>query len=183
MSTGVRDQLKSMLQTQPREGGFTATLTVDASLSIFPDHFASRPILPGVCMIQAVLIAAAEASGAAELRLSALKTAKMTAPVRPGDVVSIDATLTPTTEGKTTILAKLTCRDQRCAEFSMTALPLPSGERAGVRGEAIQVDGSSLAQKFVSAGHSANQASFSTALPPHPSPLPSGAREPERARS
>ena len=122
MTTGVRDQLQSMLHTEPRDGGFTATLRVDASLSIFPDHFATGPILPGVCMIQAVLIAAASTLGVRELRLAALKTAKMTAPVRPGDVVTIDGAITPATDNKSTVRAKLHCKDQKCAEFSMTAL-------------------------------------------------------------
>lgn len=182
MITGVREQLTSMLQTQPRKGGFTATLTVDASLSIFPDHFASGPILPGVCMIQAVLIAAANASGVKEFRLSSLKTAKMTAPVRPGDVVSIDGTLASLAEGKTMIRAKLTCRDQRCAEFSMTALPLPGGEGAGVRGE-TSTDGRRSLAKSALGGLLQSNPSDTARLPPEPSPLPSGEREPEGAQS
>ena len=120
----VREQLRGMLTLQPNTDGLSATLNVSANLCILPDHFSSGPILPGVCMIQAVLLAIAEQRHMRELQLSTLKTAKMMAPVRPGDVVTIEATLSPLEDGRLAIKAKLFCHEQRCAEFSFTARPL-----------------------------------------------------------
>ena len=140
MSNRIREQLKTMLQTQPREGGFTATLTVAASLSILIDHFEGQPLLPGMCMVQAVLIAAAMAMNQPDLHLRTLKNAKLMAPTPPGSVVLIDATVTPHEDGGFAIKAKMTCNGARCAEFSLIAsLPLPGGERVGVRGETRSV--------------------------------------------
>ena len=181
MSNRIREQLKTMLQTQPREGGFTATLTVAASLSILVDHFEGQPLLPGMCMVQAVLIAAATAMNLSELHLRTLKNAKLMAPTPPGSVVLIDASIALHDDGNFAIKAKMTCNGTRCAEISLIAsLPLPGGERAGVRGETLTDDGRSFAQQT---RETVSQSTFTDAprLAPHPNPLPSGAREPEGA--
>jgi 3-hydroxymyristoyl/3-hydroxydecanoyl-(acyl carrier protein) dehydratase len=60
----IREQIRSMLRVTPREGGFRAVFQVSADLQILPDHFRDAPLLPGVCMVQAVLLAWAEAAGA-----------------------------------------------------------------------------------------------------------------------
>jgi 3-hydroxymyristoyl/3-hydroxydecanoyl-(acyl carrier protein) dehydratase len=117
----VRRQIQSMLRTEPRDGGFQAVLKFDGNLSILPDHFPNLPILPGICMLQAVLIAAAEARGVAELRVRHLKNSKLLQPVRPGDELRIDADMSDAPDGDILLKAKLWSADQKRAEFSLIA--------------------------------------------------------------
>src|SRR2546430_778798 len=53
----IRRQIQSMLRVEPRAGGFRARFTVGPDLAILPDHFRDSAILPGVCMVQAELLA------------------------------------------------------------------------------------------------------------------------------
>jgi 3-hydroxymyristoyl/3-hydroxydecanoyl-(acyl carrier protein) dehydratase len=117
----LRKQIQSMLTLHQREGGFGATLNVEGRLSILPDHFAEQPILPGICMVQAVLLAGAESVGLEELCVRELKTLKLMRPVLPGNTVCIDASMTPREGEEFAIKAKLTTDGQRCAEVSMVA--------------------------------------------------------------
>jgi 3-hydroxymyristoyl/3-hydroxydecanoyl-(acyl carrier protein) dehydratase len=121
----LRRQIRSMLQVEPREGGFTAAFKVGADLAILCDHFRDAPILPGVCMVQAVLLAAANALGLPDLTMRVLKNAKITRPVRPGDQVQISGEMTTSPQGDITIKASFTTESgQRCADFSIIARPL-----------------------------------------------------------
>jgi 3-hydroxymyristoyl/3-hydroxydecanoyl-(acyl carrier protein) dehydratase len=117
----VRRQIQSMLRTEPRDGGFRAVLKFDGNLSILPDHFPNLPILPGICMLQAVLIAAAQACGVAELRIRHLKNSKLLQPVRPGDELLIDGDISAAADGDILLKAKLWSADQKRAEFNLVA--------------------------------------------------------------
>ncbi len=117
----LRQQIRSMLRVENREAGFHAVLKVDRSLSVLDDHFPNHPILPGICMIQAVLLAAARRQGVDELHVRSMRNAKLMLPVRPGDEMVIDAQMTPAPDGTVAIKAKLTLAEKRCAEFSLVA--------------------------------------------------------------
>jgi 3-hydroxyacyl-[acyl-carrier-protein] dehydratase len=117
----LRQQIRSMLQVEDRDDGFRAILSVEPSLSILPDHFPGHPILPGICMLQAVLLAGAARQKVADLHVRKLKNAKMMQPVRPGQQLVIDAQMSPAEDGQFAIKAKLTVDDRRCAEFSLLA--------------------------------------------------------------
>ncbi len=126
----LREQIRSMVRVEPREGGFRAVLTVDPSLSVLPDHFPGQPILPGMCMVQAVLVAAAAARGVRDLRLTLLKNAKFMHPVVPGDQVVIDGIMDARPDGIESIKAKLAMGAQAVAELSLQARPTEErGER------------------------------------------------------
>ena len=127
----LRREIGYMLSVEKREGGFGAVLTVDANLPVFPDHFPDEPILPGICLVQAVLLAGAIQEGVEELRIRTLKNLKFMQPVRPGQRVSIDAQITAVGEGDFAIKAKLSVVDRRCAELSLVASPVVAlkGER------------------------------------------------------
>jgi 3-hydroxymyristoyl/3-hydroxydecanoyl-(acyl carrier protein) dehydratase len=117
----VRQQIRSMLQTEPRDGGFRAVLKFDGNLSILSDHFPNQPILPGICMLQAVLIAGAEARGVGELHIRHLKNSKLLQPVLPGDELQIDADMSANPDGDILLKARLSSANQKRAEFSMIA--------------------------------------------------------------
>jgi 3-hydroxymyristoyl/3-hydroxydecanoyl-(acyl carrier protein) dehydratase len=117
----LRSEIGRMLTIEQRPGGFGAVLEVDPNLSVLPDHFRDGPILPGICLVQAVLVAAAARQGVDQLRIKNLKTLKLTQPVRPGQRVQIDAEMTPASNGDFVIKAKLSVQERRCAEISLLA--------------------------------------------------------------
>ena len=125
----LRNQIAGMLTIQRRDGGFTADLVVDEKLPVFPDHFPDQPILPGICLVQAVLHAAAVYQGAADMRIRLLKNLKFMQPVRPGQTVNVDAQISPLPDGDFAIKARLSVEDRRCAEVSLVASAekLPGG--------------------------------------------------------
>lgn len=122
----LRTKIGKMLKLERREGGFGAVLAVDGKLPIFPDHFPDQAILPGICLVQAVLLAGAASQGLEELRIRVLKNLKFMQPVRPGQSVSINAQMTPVGDGDFAIKAKLSVEDKRCAEVSLVAWPAPA---------------------------------------------------------
>jgi 3-hydroxymyristoyl/3-hydroxydecanoyl-(acyl carrier protein) dehydratase len=124
----LREQIRSMVRVEPREGGFRAVLTVDPKLSVLPDHFPARAILPGMCMVQAVLVAAAAARGVRDLRLTLLKNAKFMHPVVPGDQVVIEGRMEARPDGTEAIKAKLSMDERAVAEFSLQARRPEEGE-------------------------------------------------------
>jgi 3-hydroxymyristoyl/3-hydroxydecanoyl-(acyl carrier protein) dehydratase len=126
----LRKEISEMLQIDARDGGFTATLNVDAALSVLPDHFRDQPILPGICLVQAVLLAAAQRQGVEELRIRTLKNMKLMQPIRPGDRVNIDADITDAPDGALAIKTRLTMADRKCAEISLIAGPAETGKAA-----------------------------------------------------
>lgn len=110
-----------MLRVEPRDAGFRAVLDVGADLLVLPDHFPGNPILPGICMVQAILVAGAMIRGVNDLRLVRLKNAKMMQPIQPGDKVMIESDTTDTGEGEIHLKAKLVVAGQKRAEFSLIA--------------------------------------------------------------
>lgn len=117
----LRKQIQSMVRVEPCEGGFCAVLTVDPALLVLPDHFPTQPILPGICMVQAVLLAAAAARGLPDLRMTLLKNAKFMRPVEPGDSVAMNGRIESKPGGVLAVKAKLQCRSQAVAEISLEA--------------------------------------------------------------
>lgn len=124
----IRRQLQSMLQVETRAAGFRARFTVGPELAVLPDHFRDYAILPGVCMVQAVLLAGAAAENVPDLRLKVLKNAKMMRPVRPGDEVVIEGDITRRADGDLAIKATVTGGGRRLAEFSLMARPAMAAE-------------------------------------------------------
>jgi len=127
----LRGEIRDMLQVEERQGGFGAVLEVDAKLGVFPDHFRDGPILPGICLVHAVLLAGAQTRGVDELRIRVLKNLKLTQPVRPGQRVKIEAEMTPAGGNELAIKAKLSVGDRRCAEVSLVAFSAASEGAAG----------------------------------------------------
>jgi len=128
----VRLQICSMLTPQPAPTGFRALLKVDPGFMLFPDHFPGQPVLPGICLVQAVLLAGETWLGGAALRLETLKSAKFLGIVQPGDEVVIEGSATRHDDGSVRIKADLSSRGKRIAQISMTARQALSAYRQAV---------------------------------------------------
>jgi 3-hydroxyacyl-[acyl-carrier-protein] dehydratase len=115
------EQIRAMLKTEPREGGFQSVFQVDKDFALFPDHFPHLPILPGICIAQAVLMSAAQSLDVPVLRLRVLKRAKLMQPIRPGDEIEINADMARLEDGTYSVKATLTSKGTRCAEISLIA--------------------------------------------------------------
>ena len=119
--TPVRLQIRSMLTLHPGPTGFRALLKVDPGFMLFPDHFPGRPVLPGICLVQAVLLAGEAWLVGTALRLGTLKSAKFLGIVQPGDEVVIEGIATHHDDGSVWIKADLSSRGKRIAQISLTA--------------------------------------------------------------
>jgi 3-hydroxymyristoyl/3-hydroxydecanoyl-(acyl carrier protein) dehydratase len=117
----MREQIRCLLRVESRDGGFRALLHVDPQLAVLSDHFQGFPLLPGICMIQAVVLAGAIRQRVPDLRVRSLKYAKFTQPVRPGEQLVIEADMSASAAGEFTIKASLSVADRRCAEISLVA--------------------------------------------------------------
>ena len=104
---------------------------VDPNLSVFPDHFRDFQLVPGVCLMQAVVIASAKAMGSEDFRVRSMKSAKMTQPVLPGDKIVIQGEMTPNGEGDYLIKATLTRGSSAVAEFVLLAGGVDAGADVG----------------------------------------------------
>lgn len=81
----MRGQLRdAMTAVQAADGEFAATFALPSDFVGFQGHFPGNPVMPGVCMVAAVLLAIEPAVGAA-VRMARLKSAKFFSPIAPGD--------------------------------------------------------------------------------------------------
>ena len=117
----VAQQLRSMLRHTPVDGGFRITLHIDASLNILGDHFRDAPILPGICLVRAVLLGLAGCRSGVTPRLRELRYAKFLRAVAPGDQVDIDAQMTDLPDGTVSVKAKATIEGSPAAQMSLVA--------------------------------------------------------------
>jgi hypothetical protein len=87
------EAVKAALRGAPErdaEGVFTARFVFEASFPAFQGHFPGDPVLPGIVQLMAgACLAGAWFGHIPEVR--AARNAKFTAPVRPGDVLTLRA--------------------------------------------------------------------------------------------
>lgn len=119
----IRRQVDQALVVEAMDQGYRATFTVEANLSVLPDHFAATPVLPGVCLTQAVLLGGARQLGCGQLRLHQLKVAKFFHIAQPGDTVAIEAKWLDAEAPCRMIKASVTCNDKRLAQFTLIVEP------------------------------------------------------------
>lgn len=117
----VRRQIGTTLSTETTPTGFRARFRIDPDFLLFPDHFPGFPVLPGVCLIQAVLLAGETWGGGRELHLATLKSAKFLGAVRPGDEVVIEGAAARHADGSVQIKADLSRAAERVARVSLSA--------------------------------------------------------------
>ncbi len=73
-----------------RESVVAAEFCLTPDFAGFQGHFDGRPILPGICIMEAVLIAADEALDGRRLRIREIKSAKFFSPVMPDMAVRME---------------------------------------------------------------------------------------------
>ena len=84
----------------------------------FQGHFPDNPVLPGVCMIQAALVALA-ACTSGRINLTRIVSAKWFAPVKPGEELSFVIRETAGGEGSAVVKARIACGGKRVAELTL----------------------------------------------------------------
>jgi len=117
----VRQQLLDALSinaSATRNHEITADLTLNEDFIGFQGHFPGQPVLPGVCMIAAVLAAVQRSTGQ-KLVIKNIKLAKFFSPVLPYDAVTMDITMNPV-ESATSIRAWLSIDDRKVAHISLS---------------------------------------------------------------
>jgi len=117
----VRIQIRSMLTPLPASTGFRALFKVDPGFMLFPDHFPGRPVMPGICLVQAVLLAGEAWLGGTMLQLETLRNAKFLGIVQPGDEVVIEGSVSRHDDRWVLIEADLRSGGKRIAQISLTA--------------------------------------------------------------
>ena len=84
----MKQEMQSYIRANLAEKeSFTAEFCFPASFSGFKGHFPGQPILPSVCLIQAVLVATQQATGR-NLELSEIVLSKFFAVTRPDQKLS-----------------------------------------------------------------------------------------------
>lgn len=95
------------------ESCFSARCAFPESFTGFDGHFPDNPVLPGVCLIQAVLAAAEKATGRT-IKLKEIVLAKFMNAVGPDESVDLACTRT-----ENTVRAKLSRGEDRVAEIRL----------------------------------------------------------------
>ena len=105
----IRDQLRRVMSVScdPALRSFSATLKPDATFPGFSGHFPGQPVLPGVCLIQAVAAATETATGRS-LKIGSIDVAKFFRPVRPEESVTIEGRLSDPVDGPIKVKAAAT---------------------------------------------------------------------------
>ncbi len=102
-------------------GSCQARLTFPPDFVGFQGHFPGNPVLPGVCLIEAVLGVLETAHGRA-WRLRTVTSAKFREPVRPGQTLEIDCS-SSSEGGGIKVRAQISCVGTRVAEIVLHVTP------------------------------------------------------------
>ncbi len=96
-------------------GSCRAQLAFPADFVGFQGHFPGNPILPGVCLVEAVL-GVLESAYSKSFTLKKIASAKFREPVKPGQPIQIDCTSSADARGLK-VSARVSCAAGRVAEL------------------------------------------------------------------
>lgn len=113
----IRKEIRDALSVAPYPDGegFDAEFMLNGDFTGFEGHFPGNPILPGIYLVTACLLAAGEALGSS-VKMSRLKSAKFFSPVAPGEKVAIKASFEQR-EAEKMMKAQLSCDERRVAQI------------------------------------------------------------------
>jgi 3-hydroxymyristoyl/3-hydroxydecanoyl-(acyl carrier protein) dehydratase len=111
-------------------GDSSAVFSFSPEFSGFKGHFPGNPVLPGVCLIQAVLVLLAEQKRT-PVTLKRIVSAKWFAPVKPGAELLIACHERKDALVETAVRAHVTCGGTKVADLSLLVICGAGGEGAG----------------------------------------------------
>lgn len=104
--------------------GWQAQLTFPPDFAGFQGHFPGQPVVPGVCLIEAVTQVAARRRNA-PLRITTIANAKFYRPVGPDQVIDLHAEFQER-DGGEEVRAKLTCAEAPVADIVLRLAAPPT---------------------------------------------------------
>ena len=107
-----------MLRPPGRDGERTALFRFAADFPGFRGHFPANPVLPGICLVQAFVVAAESRRGF-PLRLHRIRSARFVAPAGPGDVIDVAWEEHELGGGQVALSGRATRAGERVAEASL----------------------------------------------------------------
>ena len=99
-------------------GSFKVTIELNDKHKIFKGHFPGKPVLPGICKIQTVLVLC-EKHRSAPVRLHEVIMGKFFTPVEGGDELSFDCSEVPCDGGRFRVRAHVSRGDERIARIDL----------------------------------------------------------------
>lgn len=113
------------------QGNLSARFVFPGDFLGFQGHFPDNPVLPGVCMVQAVMVMAGKWAGTpGELR--SLVLAKWFAPTGPGAELDFLVRVSPNGDNGAKLKTKITCGDNKVAELILAVQGLKSARVGGL---------------------------------------------------
>jgi len=103
------------------QGDFSALFIFPAGFSGFTGHFPGKPVLPGVCMVQAVLVML-DARRRIPVTLKCIVSAKWLAPVKPEAELRFVCSEKQNSLRETTVKARITCDGEKVAELTLLVI-------------------------------------------------------------
>jgi 3-hydroxymyristoyl/3-hydroxydecanoyl-(acyl carrier protein) dehydratase len=107
-----------MLRSPVRDGGLTASFRFAADFPGFRGHFPGNPVLPGICLLQAFVVAAESRRGL-RAQLRRIRSARFVAPAGPGDVIDVAWTERELGSDRFVLSGRATRAGERVAEASL----------------------------------------------------------------
>lgn len=106
----IREEIRLCMSdaTRTGDGCFRARFRFPADFTAFQGHFPGRPVLPGLCLIQAALVAC-ESGRREKARLREIVSVKFFAPIAPETDVFLDGVESPLEQAECSV--KATVRD------------------------------------------------------------------------
>lgn len=104
--------------TSEDDGHWTARFVFSPAFAGFRGHFPGRPVLPGVCMVQAVTTALAMRRKS-PVRLQRIASAKWFAPAGPGVELRFDCQERRDASGAWSVRARITSGETKIADLAL----------------------------------------------------------------
>jgi 3-hydroxyacyl-[acyl-carrier-protein] dehydratase len=126
--TGVRPLRALDRVLDLTDQSITTSLEIQEAAPFFAGHFPGCPIFPGVFQLEAVLQATSEfvrlrLGDSHRVRLSAIKSVRFTAPVLPGDSLTVTCRFPPY-KGKSELTVDATCTNAQRVSTAQMKLQL-----------------------------------------------------------
>ena len=106
------------------QGNLSARFVFPGDFLGFQGHFPDNPVLPGVCMVQAVMVMACKWAGTPG-ELTSLVLAKWFVPTGPGAELDFLVRVSPNGAGGAKLKAKITCGAGKVAELTLAVQGVP----------------------------------------------------------